>query len=64
MRLPCRPDCSFVVESDDDEQLVAVMLEHMWDAHRIAIDPEDLREMISGVPTERRRGRRNSRRVP
>lgn len=45
-KLVCRPDCPYEITSEDDEQLVAFMLEHMWDAHRVAVDPEDLREMI------------------
>ncbi|SDM75447.1 Protein of unknown function [Halogranum gelatinilyticum] len=47
-KLVCRPGCPYEVTSEDDEQLVAVMLEHMWDDHGVAVDPEDLREMISG----------------
>lgn len=45
-RVSCLPDCGYEVESRDEARAVEEMTEHMWDAHRLPVDPLDVREMV------------------
>jgi predicted small metal-binding protein len=47
----CVPDCDYEVEGRDAGSLVETMAAHMWEAHRLPVDPLDLREMVR--PTHR-----------
>ncbi|WP_192918535.1 DUF1059 domain-containing protein [Salinigranum salinum] len=47
LRVGCLPDCGYEVESRDETVLVEEMTEHMWEAHRLSVDPLDVREMVS-----------------
>lgn len=42
----CVPDCEYEVESRDEGAVVDAMTSHMWDAHRLPVDPLDVREMV------------------
>ncbi|MFC4356499.1 hypothetical protein ACFO0N_00885 [Halobium salinum] len=47
VKATCRPECPFRIESEDRRYLVESLVDHMWDAHRIALDPTEAREMLS-----------------
>jgi predicted small metal-binding protein len=51
LRVGCLPDCGYEVESPDEQTAVERMTTHMWEAHRLPVDPLDVREMVR--PTHR-----------
>ena len=42
----CVPDCEYEAEARDEETVVDAMTSHMWEAHRLPVDPLDVREMV------------------
>ncbi|WP_161570070.1 DUF1059 domain-containing protein [Salinigranum halophilum] len=42
----CVPDCEYEVESRDELAVVEEMTTHMWEEHRLQVDPLDVREMV------------------
>ena len=46
LRVGCLPDCEYEAESRDRSEVVEEMTTHMWEAHRLPIDPLDVREMV------------------
>jgi predicted small metal-binding protein len=47
----CVPDCDYEAEARDEGTLVETMTAHMWEEHRLPVDPLDVREMVR--PTHR-----------
>lgn len=56
LRVGCLPDCEYEAESRDERRLVEDLTTHMWDEHRLAVDPLDVREMIRPSHRISRRG--------
>ena len=59
-RVGCLPDCGYEAEASDERVVVEEMTTHMWDAHRLRVDPLDVREMLQPVHRTSRRGTKAS----
>jgi predicted small metal-binding protein len=46
LRVGCLPDCEYEAEARDERTVVEEMTDHMWDEHRLPVDPLDVREMV------------------
>ncbi|WP_158237446.1 hypothetical protein [Halegenticoccus soli] len=44
-RVPRRPGGDSATGSEDERTPVEALMEHAWDAHRIAVDPAEVAEM-------------------
>jgi predicted small metal-binding protein len=56
----CVPDCPYEVEARDEDAVVDEMTTHMWEEHRLPVDPLDVREMVRPSHRISRRGTNTS----
>ncbi len=48
-RIICDPECGFIVQSHDENELVSVGMQHAKDAHKITVSADEARKMINAV---------------